>query len=147
MPAGNDPRLVPALEATLHRLLERLGDDLRPLGLSQGEINALAQLERARPRTVAEVQRATGQRASTLTGILDRLEGRGLVRREPNPRDRRSFTVSLTADGARAATRVRRAFADIERAALAGVSEGSARGFFTVLAALDDAAGGEHRPR
>jgi DNA-binding MarR family transcriptional regulator len=140
MAAGPDPRLVPALEATLHRLLERLGDELRPLGLSQGEINALAQLRRGSTRTVAEVQRATGQRASTLTGILDRLEGRGLIRRRPNPHDRRSFTISLTPAGARAATRVRRAFADIESAALARVTESDAEGFFVVLAALDETA-------
>lgn len=140
MAAGSDPRLVPALEATLHRLLERLGDELRPLGLSQGEINALAQLRRGSTRTVAEVQRATGQRASTLTGILDRLEGRELIRRRPNPHDRRSFTISLTPAGARAATRVRRAFADIESAALARVTESDAEGFFVVLAALDETA-------
>jgi DNA-binding MarR family transcriptional regulator len=140
MAAGPDPRLVPALEATLHRLLERLGDELRPLGLSQGEINALAQLRRGSTRTVAEVQRATGQRASTLTGILDRLEGRELIRRRPNPHDRRSFTISLTPAGARAATRVRRAFADIESAALARVTESDAEGFFVVLAALDETA-------
>ena len=141
MPARAEPRLLPALQATLHRLLERLGGELRPLGLSQGEINALAQLERGRPGTVAELQRATGQRASTLTGILDRLERQGLVARGVNPSDRRSFLVVLTKPGARAAAQVERAFAALEGEALGAVPRRSVRGFYEVLAALDAAAG------
>ena len=127
--------LISALEATVHRVLEKLGRDLADLGLSHGEVNALAQLEE--DATVAQLQRATGQRASTLTGVLDRLERRGLVERRLNPSDRRSFTVSLTGAGREAAMRVRQAFGELEEAALAGVSERSAKGFFEVLAALD----------
>ena len=37
--------------------------------------------------------------ASNLTGILDRLEKRGLVRREPSPSDRRVKNVLLTTEG------------------------------------------------
>ncbi|MGW7041125.1 MarR family winged helix-turn-helix transcriptional regulator [Streptomyces avermitilis] len=39
--------------------------------------------------------------ASNMTGIVDRLEKRGLVRREPSPSDRRVKNVVLTAEGAR----------------------------------------------
>ncbi|MCF1508735.1 MarR family winged helix-turn-helix transcriptional regulator [Streptomyces glomeratus] len=39
--------------------------------------------------------------ASNMTGIIDRLEKRGLVRREPNPSDRRVKNVVLTAEGER----------------------------------------------
>jgi MarR family transcriptional regulator, organic hydroperoxide resistance regulator len=56
---------------------------------------------------------ATGQRPSTLTGILDRLERAGLIERTPNPRDRRSVLLGLTADGAKAAARVARAFEEV----------------------------------
>ncbi len=101
-------------------------------------MNALAQLDE--DATVAQLQRATGQRASTLTGVLDRLERRGLVERQLNPHDRRSFRVSLTGDGRVAAARVREAFRALEEAALAGVSARSAKGFHDVLAALDEAA-------
>ncbi|MFG2122815.1 MarR family winged helix-turn-helix transcriptional regulator [Streptomyces sp. NPDC048710] len=37
--------------------------------------------------------------ASNMTGIIDRLEKRGLVRREPSPSDRRVKNVLLTAEG------------------------------------------------
>jgi DNA-binding MarR family transcriptional regulator len=129
---------ISALEATVHRVLERLARDLAGLGLSAGEVNALARLDA--PLTVAQLQAATGQRASTLTGILDRLERQGLVERIANPRDRRSFLITLTKQGAKAAARVQRAFDELEREALGDVSKRSVRGFFEVLTALDRAA-------
>jgi MarR family transcriptional regulator, organic hydroperoxide resistance regulator len=103
-----------------------------------GEVNALAQLAAGAPSTVAELQAATGQRASTLTGVLDRLERRGLIERRLNPRDRRSFTIALTATGADAAERVKGAFAALDRRAREAVDTRSLEGFFAVLAALED---------
>jgi DNA-binding MarR family transcriptional regulator len=129
--------VVTALEATVHRVLEHLAAELKDLGLTQGEANALAQLEAGAPRTVAELLAATGQRPSTLTGVLDRLERRGLVERRPNPRDRRSFTVTLTGPGAQAADRVRATFAELDRRTIDAVSQRSAKGFFEVLDVLD----------
>lgn len=135
-----DPSVVAALERTVHRVLDRLAADLEDLGLSQGEVNALAQLEPRAGCTVAKLQAATGQRASTLTGVINRLERRGLVERRLNPRDRRSFTIKLTDDGRQAAARVRRSFRELDRSALAAVSERSAKGFFETLRALDELA-------
>ncbi|MDI3417824.1 MarR family winged helix-turn-helix transcriptional regulator [Streptomyces luteolus] len=45
--------------------------------------------------------------ASNMTGIIDRLEKRGLVRREPAPDDRRVKTVVLTAEGERVTDAIR----------------------------------------
>jgi MarR family transcriptional regulator, organic hydroperoxide resistance regulator len=135
------PNLIAALEATTHRVLECLALELEDLGLSHGEVNALAQLEPGAVRTIAELQAATGQRASTLTGVLDRLERRGLVERRLNPRDRRSFTVTLTDTGVAAAKRVEQTFRDMEGRVLRVVSQRSAKGFFDVLRALDELPG------
>ena len=117
------PNLIAALEATTHRVLERLALELEDLGLSHGEVNALAQLEPGAVRTIAELQAATGQRASTLTGVLDRLERRGLVERRLNPRDRRSFTVTLNDTGEAAAKRVDQTFRDMEGRVLRAASQ------------------------
>jgi MarR family transcriptional regulator, organic hydroperoxide resistance regulator len=141
------PSVIAGLEATLHRVLDRLAAELADLGLTHGEVNALAQLEPGAPRTVAELQGATGQRASTLTGVLDRLERRGLVERRLNPRDRRSFTVGLTEAGAAAAARVNATFRDLDDRALAAVPRRSADGFFDVLRALDAVAAGDEARR
>src|SRR5919198_1469289 len=132
MTASPSTNLITTLEATVHRVLEWLASELEDLGLSHGEVNALAGLEPGLVRTVAELQAATGQRASTLTGVLDRLERRGLVERQLNPRDRRSFTVTLTADGEAVAGRIRRTLTTLERRALRSLSRDSLDGFFDV---------------
>jgi MarR family transcriptional regulator, organic hydroperoxide resistance regulator len=132
--------LVAQLEAATHRVVEGLTRDLESLGLTPGEVNALAHLQAGEPAAVAEVQAATGQRPSTLTGVIDRLERRGLVRRQVNARDRRSFVLELTSAGEAAAERVRDAFAALERRALDDVPSSAVAGFQRVLRALEDAA-------
>ncbi|MEV0321577.1 MarR family winged helix-turn-helix transcriptional regulator [Streptomyces sp. NPDC050658] len=71
--------------------------------------------------------------ASNMTGIVDRLEKRDLVRREPSPSDRRVKNVVLTAEGERVADAIRARMRDTqegldrlddeERAALAALLE------------------------
>jgi DNA-binding MarR family transcriptional regulator len=126
-----------ALEAAVHRVLDHLAAELADLGLRQAEVNVLAQLGPDAPRSIGDLAAATGQRRSTLTGVLDRLEHRRLVRRRVNPADRRSFTIALTASGARAADRVHAAFAALDEAVLADIPPSAADGFHHVLDALE----------
>jgi MarR family transcriptional regulator, organic hydroperoxide resistance regulator len=129
--------VIAALEAAVHRVLDHLAAELSDLRLRQAEVNVLAQLRPGAPRSVGELVAATGQRPSTLTGVLDRLEGRRLVRRRVNPADRRSFTIALTASGERAAARVHAAFAALDDAVLAELPPSAADGFHRVLDALE----------
>ena len=121
----------------MHRVLDHLAGQLADLGLRQAEVNVLAQLEPGRPRSVGDLAAATGQRSSTLTGVLDRLERRRMVRRRVNPADRRSFTIALTAGGERAAARVHEVFATLDERVLADVPPSAADGFHIVLDALE----------
>jgi MarR family transcriptional regulator, organic hydroperoxide resistance regulator len=129
--------VIAALEAAVHRVLDHLAAELSDLRLRHAEVNVLAQLRPGAPRSVGELVAATGQRPSTLTGVLDRLEGRRLVRRRVNPADRRSFTIALTASGERAAARVHAAFAALDDAVLAELPPSAADGFHRVLDALE----------
>jgi DNA-binding MarR family transcriptional regulator len=110
----HDLPLIAEWQRVTHQLLSALHDELSDLGLSAAETNVLACFAGAPALTVRELVNATGQRPSTLTGVLDRLERRGLIGRRPNPADRRSVVVELTADGDAAAERVAAAFADVE---------------------------------
>ena len=56
------------------------------------------------PRGMAELARCFGVEKATLTGLVDRAEQRGLVRRSPVSGDRRALHVTLTDTGRRAAT-------------------------------------------
>ena len=129
--------VIAALEASVHRVLDHLAAELSDLGLRQAEVNVLAQLQPRAPRSVGALATATGQRPSTLTGVLDRLERRRFVRRRVNPADRRSFTVELTGSGERAAARVQAAFAGLDERVLADVPRSAAEGFHRVLGALE----------
>jgi DNA-binding MarR family transcriptional regulator len=56
------------------------------------------------PRGMAELAQCFGVEKATLTGLVDRAEQRGLVRRSPVLGDRRALHVTLTDTGRRAAT-------------------------------------------
>lgn len=58
-----------------------------------------------RPMGMAELSGSLGLERSSLTGLVDRAEHRGLVVREAVPQDRRAVNVSLTAAGADAVHR------------------------------------------
>jgi DNA-binding MarR family transcriptional regulator len=127
----------------LQRATHRVGlyvERLRGLGVTQGEAHILAHLHAAGSATVAELHRALAHKRSTLTSILDRLEGRGLVERETSPEDRRTFVVALTREGKRAAKEVYAHLAEIETAVAGRVSPEALEGFAAVVAAIEDAA-------
>jgi MarR family transcriptional regulator, organic hydroperoxide resistance regulator len=132
-----DRSIVAAIEAAVHRVLDHLAAELADLGLRQAEINVLAQLQPGAARPVGELVTATGQRPSTLTGVLDRLERKRLVRRRVNAADRRSFTIELTPTGEVAAARVREAFAALDARVQADLPSAAADGFHRVLDTLE----------
>jgi DNA-binding MarR family transcriptional regulator len=107
-----------ALQRTTHELNKGLEDELAELGLSAVEAHALVCFEDDEPRRMRELIAATALRPSTLTGVVDRLERRGLLQRAIDPRDRRAFHIHPTAEGAEARDAVQRAYGAIaERAA------------------------------
>ncbi|HPV42641.1 MAG TPA: MarR family transcriptional regulator [Spirochaetota bacterium] len=81
----------------------------------------------------ADLGRSAGLEPSTMTGVIDRMERDGLVRREDDPGDRRAQIIRLTDDGGR----VRKAVAAAMDAALGeafeGVSSGALEGMRGVL--------------
>jgi DNA-binding MarR family transcriptional regulator len=110
-----DLPLIAAWQRTTHRLFAAIDDELADLGLTAAEVNALACFAGADRRTVRELVEATAQRPSTFTGVLVRLERRGMIERTANPADRRSVLVRLTSTGRTHANRVAHAFAILER--------------------------------
>lgn len=132
--------LVPPLHRATHRVGLHLQAARPALGLSQGEAHLLAELHEAGPSSVGALHRAFAHRRSTLTGILDRLEARGLVRRRVSPHDRRSFVVELTPRGRGHASRAHRRLSRLEAAVRRRVGAADLRGFAAVVRALEEAA-------
>ena len=100
-----------ALHRTTHCTLHALSSMLADLSLGAAEINALANLADRGALSVGELSAETGARATTLTGVLDRLESRGYLTRELDASDRRSFRLPLTEAGQAVAARVHAATA------------------------------------
>ena len=128
-----------ALQRTTHHTLHALSGALADLNLTAAEINALANLADRAALNVRELSAETGTRATTLTGVLDRLENRGYLTRVLDATDRRSFRLPLTEAGQAAAERVQAAIADLEHDALARLSPTQIAGFHAVVAALQAA--------
>ena len=94
-------------------------------GLESWEFDVLSALRRQGPPfqlTPGALLRATLVTSGTMTNRIDRLAAAGLVRREPDPRDKRGVLVTLTSQGRQS---VDAALADLlrrERALLAGLN-------------------------
>jgi DNA-binding MarR family transcriptional regulator len=120
-----------------HRIGRHLESALAAVGVDQGEAHVLSALARG-PMTVAALVEAVGVKRSTLTNILDRLERRGLVTREINPNDRRSFVVRPTRGGARAVKKVAGAFAAVDAKLVRATTASEREAFDSVLARLEE---------
>jgi DNA-binding MarR family transcriptional regulator len=125
------------IQHATHRIGRHLESELVTVGVDQGEAHVLSTLT-AGPMAVGALVEAVGVKRSTLTNILDRLERRGLVRREINPRDRRSFVVRPTRGGERAAKKVAEAFTAVDRKLARTTSAAERQAFYSVLARLEE---------
>jgi MarR family transcriptional regulator, organic hydroperoxide resistance regulator len=65
------------------------------VGLRLTDMQCINVLDLMGPSTPSELARSTGLTTGGVTVMLDRLEKEGYVKREPNPRDRRSVLVRL----------------------------------------------------
>jgi DNA-binding MarR family transcriptional regulator len=131
--------VVLALQRATHHTLHVLSAALAELNLSAAEINALANLGEGGTLSVRQLSERTGTRASTLTGLLDRLENRGYLVRELDPSDRRSFRLPLTGLGQEVAARALAAIADLERETLSRLDAAEVAGYHAVITALQEA--------
>jgi DNA-binding MarR family transcriptional regulator len=69
--------------------------------LSPVQCHVLHLIEPGRPVPMGQLAATLSCDASNVTGLVDRLESRGLVRREPSPGDRRVKVLQLTPTGSR----------------------------------------------
>lgn len=73
--------------------------DIRAMGLTPPQFDVIATLGNTPGMTFRELGEKTLITKGTLTGVVDRLTDKGLVRRESHPGDARCFKVVLTPAG------------------------------------------------
>lgn len=84
-----------------------LSERMAPYGLTVVQSMVLAFLCDADGVTSAELGARTQLDSATLTGVIDRLETAGYVRRGKHPSDRRAVLILLTDEGTDTAKKVR----------------------------------------
>jgi DNA-binding MarR family transcriptional regulator len=70
------------------------------IGLNPTDLNCLNILSFSGEMTAGELAKATGLTTASITGVADRLEEAGYVRRERDPRDRRRVVIRLVLERA-----------------------------------------------
>ena len=94
------------LIARAHHWLRAQADQAcAPLGLDVREHGALSTLNDIAPCTQQQLATLMGVTGPVIVELVDALEPRGLVRRDRNPADRRSYALVLTASGREMLTR------------------------------------------
>lgn len=131
------------------RLARTMGDRMErayaPHGISRGEFDVLATLRRSdAPYTLSPRQLSATLMLTTggMTGRLDKLERAGLLRRSPDPHDRRGLQVTLTDKGLRLIDEAVTAGLAVQTEALAHLDEERAGQLADLLRELLMATGG-----
>jgi DNA-binding MarR family transcriptional regulator len=101
--------------------------------LAPAQVMALKALEPGHPRPMSELAAALRCDNSNVTGIVDRLEDRGLVARRPGTTDRRVKMLEVTEAGAELRRRIAARMAEPPQA-LASLSDDDARALRDILA-------------
>lgn len=115
----------------------------RPYGLSEAQFNVLNVLAtplHAAGLTQRELSDILVVDRSNVTGLLDRMEEAGWVRREAVPGDRRAWRVRMTASGRRLWEACEPAYAREVRRAMASIGRERLQTTLDVLRALERSA-------
>lgn len=93
----------------------------------QGQARILSSLAAKGNVTQRELADACMIDVTTMSRTLDRLEEKGLIRRERDPESRRAYRIGLTDEGKKTADRVNKSFAALEQILCGGLSDDELR--------------------
>ncbi len=94
--AAQAEEILAVIRALRRDLLHNPAEDADQAGLTGPQVSVLACLVSKGPTTLTEVSRTLGMNHSTASGIVDRLQARGLVRRTLDAADRRRSRIVVT---------------------------------------------------
>jgi DNA-binding MarR family transcriptional regulator len=135
--ASADPKIAEFAGQLFFRLWRashtRVADALRSIGLTPALFGVLNVLGAREGAIQQELGSAMGIDPSTMVALIDQLEGAGLARRRPHPRDRRARQVSITPKGRRALERARKLAFQAEDEVLGGLAAAERRELLSLL--------------
>jgi DNA-binding MarR family transcriptional regulator len=107
--AAGAETLSDAFWSVARQLREASHESLAPWDVTPAQFRALRVLKRHRTLRLSELSDHLRIAARSTTEVVDALESRGLVRRRPDPSDRRATLVELTEHGASVLDAIREA--------------------------------------
>jgi DNA-binding MarR family transcriptional regulator len=99
VPGNPAPRLGYLLKRAHLQFGELVSAALVPLGIDNREWAVLISLDERHPRSQAEIAGLVGVDRTTMVGLVDELQKKGLVERRPHDDDRRKNVVEITDEG------------------------------------------------
>jgi DNA-binding MarR family transcriptional regulator len=94
------PRLFLLMSQAQHRLRKTMDSALKDaLGITTAQLPVLFLLEQSPGMMLKDVSEALKINASAITGLIDRMEEAGLVRRKPSSDDERAVHLFASAEG------------------------------------------------
>lgn len=111
------------LTVSQHEIFQSFSARLAPYGITPGQYGVLNCLWTYGPCTPKEIARELRLENSTVSGVLDRMQKRGVIDREMDPNDRRSVRVVLTEEGLAMKDDVLRVIEELNNDALGSFSQ------------------------
>ena len=112
--------LVSAVRGAIWSAIEA---ELQSLDVTAAQFVVFNSIARGKGRKIGEFCRLLGYDSGAMTRLLDRIEKKGLIRRVPNPDDRRSFLLELTPESKALFPQAQRKVQAVFKRLLAGFSE------------------------
>ena len=135
---GDRPDLAALVGRLGRRLVAMESPVLAAHGVSMWGYVVLTSLGDTPLRAQAALASAIGADKTRIIGVLDDLQERGLIRREPDPADRRVRLLALTPEGRRLRAAVRRDIRRLEEELLGRLAPADREGLLRALRILDD---------
>ncbi len=118
------------------RINHRIEGVIAPHGLSVRQYGLLLLLQAQGPQAQIVLSQRVGLDRTSVMRTVDLLEARGLVRRDPDPSDRRKHSVALTDAGGELLSRTLPEVRQAERNVVAELSEQEQRQLLSLLKRL-----------
>lgn len=141
----NDEQVV-QLRTALARIVRRLDRQISHEGRPRTQLSILATVATYKAIGMGQLADIEGINPTMLSRIVGRLEDDGLVRRVPDPDDRRAVHVEITALGARFHTKLRRERTRLLTEKLELLAPAEQQALTAALPALESLAAALHQP-
>jgi DNA-binding MarR family transcriptional regulator len=135
-----DDRLIYLLFRAQHKLRAHLKKALHEKGIriTPAQAGVLFLLKQRNGRTMSELSQVLSTDNSTITGLVDRLERSGFVKRNPSATDRRVSHISMTVHGLEEIERAKPIIREVNAEIRTGFSDEDIETFKKVINRISD---------